>query len=89
MMSRLPGSSPKRLAQQIGHAAAGGQRREVAGVAHVGDQADEIVFVRPDIPFSPAVLLEVSSQVAVLKLAFDQLGGHVVQLLAQRAGRPY
>ena len=79
----LAGLIAEGLAQQIAHAAAGGQRLQVAGVAHVGDQADEVVLVRPHVPFGPAVLVQVGAQVAVVELALDQFGGHVIELLAQ------
>ena len=80
----LAGLVAKGLAEQIRHAPAGGQRRHVAGVAHVGDQADQVVLVRPHIPFGPAILLQIGAQVAVVELALAQFGGHVIELLAQR-----
>ena len=84
MMSRLPGSSPKVLHSKSAMRRQAGKRLQVAGVTHVGDQADEIVFVRPDVPFRPAIRFQVRAQIAVGELALDQFGGDVIQLLAQR-----
>ena len=60
----------------------------IAGVAHVGDEADEIIFVRPNIPFRPAVLVQIRSQIAVWKLAFDQFGGDEIQVSCEAPDRP-
>ncbi len=74
----------KGLAEQIPHALAGRQRRLVPGVAHVSDQADEIVFVRPHIPFGPSILRQISAEVAVFQLAFHQFTGDQIEFLTQR-----
>ena len=73
----------KGVAQQIGHFPTGWQWSHVAGVAHVGDQPDEIVFVRPYVPERPAIFLYVGAQIAICELAFGQLGGDVIELLSQ------
>ena len=71
------------LAQQIRHAPAGGQRRHVSRVAHVSDQADQVVFVRPHIPFGPAILLQIGAEITVCQLALAEFRHGVIELRAQ------
>ena len=54
----------------------------------VGQQADEVVLVRPDIPIGVGELAEplprqVGAKVSVGLLALDQLGGGAIEFLAQ------
>ncbi len=71
------------VAEQVGHAAAGREGVQVAGEAHVGDEANEIVFMGPNVPLGPAVFIEIGAQVTIRKLALDEFNRHEIELLAQ------
>ena len=64
-MSRWPGLSPKVWHSRSAMRRQVGSGCEVARVAHVGDQADQVVLVRPHVPLGPAVLLQIGAEVAV------------------------
>ncbi len=74
----------ERVAEQVGHSSASGQGFEIPGVAHVGDEANEVVFVGPHIPFGPSVLVEICAEVTIRELALDQFRRDVIELLAER-----
>src|SRR5205823_6069532 len=59
------------------------ERFHVPRVPHVGDQADEIVLVCPDIPFGPAILFGVGAEITVSELALHELRDGMVEFLAQ------
>jgi len=80
----LAGGVAEIMNQQVGHAPAGRQRRGVAGVADVGEQADQVVLVRPHVPRDPASLRQVGAEVAVLLLAGEQAGDDAVEFRPQR-----
>ena len=74
--------------EQIPRLAARLQRSLVAGVLVVGEQPDETVLVRPDIPvrlvvYTKAELRHIRAEIAVCLLGLDEFAGGVVELLAQ------
>ena len=77
----------KSLAEQIAHLPAGRQQVHVPRVTDVGDEAEEIIFVSPDIPFGPArpcfAVEAIGPQVAIFELALDQSRGDEIKLLPQ------
>ncbi len=78
----------KRVNEQVADLPAGLQRVVVAGELVVSEQADQVVFVRPDIPICARIQAEaffrnISAEIAVWLLALDQLGRGVIQLSAQ------
>ena len=76
----------KGITEQVRHLPASRQRLLITGIAHVGDQSDKVIFVCPDIPFGPAFVFGVGSQVAIPELAFDQFGDGVIEFFAQFRG---
>jgi hypothetical protein len=82
----LPGT--ERLDKQVADASGGGQRRDVPGVLMVGEEADEIVFVHPDIPIgagekAEALVGQVGAEVTVGFLGGDERVNDAVELGTQ------
>ncbi len=80
----LPGLLAEGPGQQVGDAHAGSQGRLLTRVAVIGEQPDQVVFVRPDIPGCPPLLGQVGAEVAVGTLRREEPGDYPVELGAKR-----
>ena len=69
--------------QQVGDTHTGRHGRRIAGVAVIGEQSDQVVFVRPDIPGGPPLLGQISAEVAIGALGLEEPGGDPIELGAE------
>ena len=73
----------KGVAEGVADARAGGNQIGIAGVAHLSDEADQVVFVDLHVPRGPTLRGLIGPQVTVDLLTLGQFGCRIIHFCAQ------